>query len=116
MIGQWVKPGACLQGVRSDNAAIGLDQPPVVGYNVQNTMRGILRALRHLHMLRGFDMADSTYSALKHYVFTILNKKLRVGRHACRRCLWNPPSQGVTSSMPVVVRLHTSSLCALLLC
>ena len=66
-----------LQGVRADNAAIAMDQPPVSGYNVKTTMRAVLRALRHLHTLRGFEMSSATWTGLRYYVFNILNKKVR---------------------------------------
>jgi hypothetical protein len=66
-----------VKGRRADMANIGgPEDGPVVGFKVATTMHAVVRCLRHAHTLRGLVMSDSTYVALRKYVFGVLAKKV----------------------------------------
>lgn len=47
-----------------------------MGYKVGSTMRMVVRALQEAHVLRGVPMSDTTYLALRTFVFTTLARKV----------------------------------------
>jgi hypothetical protein len=50
--------------------------PYMVGYHMIIGMVDVLRALGHLHMMRGFDMAPSEVMALRLYTRDLLRKRV----------------------------------------
>jgi hypothetical protein len=70
----------------------------VVGFNIPMQMPGILRALRDLHTLRGFEMSPAVEAELEYYVMTVLRRK--VSRHAPCHLSWRSVVPGSGAVMP----------------